>query len=335
MKYLLIIFTNLYLVNCQLRNINDFKMITWNSDGPKWNNIFDYFESSNADVMCVQECGTITKDAVLQDRLSPTVYLGWTPIDESLTILEYEIQSRGRTLYLYYYDRNTRTRRIEPNKNEFKKVLKKNSKRLNNNQQTSTKDRKLPIDESAKKQNMVVISREPARELYILPMIGSDQARLTSEDERYYINRPVIGIRIDDAVFLNIHAEPSSEKNEAVGIINEITDSMARIRPSLSWILMGDFNRDDNVLTLADISSISPNFISREIIRTGQPTRQLRVGQNNNNRALRELDYAIAMFPAGISSHKLVAQLLSFYFANHRIHYINGNSDHVPVIFTV
>lgn len=334
MKYF-IITISLYFctVYAQNRNINNFKMITWNSDGPKWDSVINYFEQSQADVMCVQECGNIASSNVRPtNRITPTVYLGTTPTTESLTILEYEMQSNGRILYIYYYDRNTRTAAIEPNKSEVKKFaksLKKKLKRLNNNKKVI--NRRPPIEDTTK-QNMVIISREPAQQLFILPMIGSDQQFLTPEDSRYYINRPVIGIRIDDAVFFNVHAEPSDVNNEVVGIINQITDDMILRFPTVSWILMGDFNRDDDVLFLADFESNSPNIINRDLIRTLEPTRQLRQGQSGTS-TLRRLDYAVARLPQG--TNRLVASLLSTYFTNHRIRYVNGNSDHIPVIITV
>ncbi|XP_055906676.1 cytolethal distending toxin subunit B-like [Eupeodes corollae] len=219
------------LTAAQIRNVHNFKIASWNTNGDRWKSVKRIMDSEAIDVMGVQEAGK------MPIPLAKVFIIGHV----SGRYQENEIDIAGNgitemmlenTYYVYYYDRTC-----------------------------PTSDRA-----QTKKQNMAIVSRERATEVFLLPPETRRNSRNKKEaecDERLFINRPTLGIRIGNAYFFTLHTEPTLQ-NEADLILNEINRFMNQVHPQATWILMGDFNRAPNtVLGLTQLgSSMKPEIIS-------------------------------------------------------------------------
>lgn len=156
--------------------------------------------------------------------------------------------------------------------------------------------------------NLAIISRSRAEEIIVFPTLLSGR-------------RPVIGIRIGDDYFFNLHAG-AHRNNEAPAQVIAIEQYMANIingtprtaaNPNANWMIMGDFNREP--VDLENHLPVPPPGTQRRIIYNGRSATQT---------SGRELDYAVAggaTVPGGGPAFLSVATLM------------NHMSDHVGVRF--
>ncbi len=156
------------------------------------------------------------------------------------------------------------------------------------------------IDTGANRVNLAIVSRIKADEIIILP-------------PPTVASRPLIGIRIGNDVFFNIHALANGGV-DAPAIINSVFDRF-RNMPNITWMILGDFNRSPESLrgTLGLETRVRVTFLA-------PPAPTQRSGGT--------LDWAIV----GNSARDLVRTTLVavLMLANLRTHLV---SDHFPVNF--
>ncbi|KEA45884.1 cytolethal distending toxin subunit B family protein [Campylobacter mucosalis] len=156
------------------------------------------------------------------------------------------------------------------------------------------------IDTGANRVNLAIVSRMIADEIIILPPPS-------------VASRPIIGIRIDNDVFFNIHALANGG-TDVPAIVNSVFDHF-RNRPEITWTILGDFNRSPDSL----LASLGLEVRTRTwILNPNAPTQ----------RSGGTLDYAIV----GNSSGRIITTALTavLMLANLRTHLV---SDHFPVNF--
>ncbi|AJC94656.1 cytolethal distending toxin subunit B family protein [Campylobacter volucris] len=85
------------------------------------------------------------------------------------------------------------------------------------------------IDVGANRVNFAIVSRQMADEVIVIqpPTVAS---------------RPIVGIRIGNEAFLNIHAIASGGTD--AGALVTAVDDYFRTRPNINWMVAGDFNRE-------------------------------------------------------------------------------------------
>lgn len=158
------------------------------------------------------------------------------------------------------------------------------------------------IDVGANRVNLAIVSRQRADEVFVIP-------------PPTVASRPILGIRIGNNAFFNIHALARGG-NDAGALITAV-DMQMRSQRNVDWIIAGDFNREPNMIT---------NLIDRELA-----TRINIVAQSSATQASgRVLDYAItgnSNTRATYVPPPLAAILL---LAGLRTHL---TSDHFPVNF--
>lgn len=94
------------------------------------------------------------------------------------------------------------------------------------------------VDVGANRVNLAIVSRVQADEVFVLP-------------PPTVASRPIIGIRIGNDAFFNIHALASGG-NDAGAIVAAV-DMFFRNRSDINWMILGDFNRESGALvTLLD-----------------------------------------------------------------------------------
>lgn len=275
----------------QKNHVHEFRSATWNTNGPRWN-VVESLMNHGLDVLAIQEAGNI---GGINSQLSiPAgnrlkICFGGYDIenDSDIGVQEYIWNTGSGIVYMYYYDN-----RIE---------------------NPSAPGRSPGIT----KQNMAIISRQRAGEIVIIPpevRHSSTNAAAENYQPRTFINRPVIGIRIANSVFCNIHPEPNRTSNEAPELINIIQQYMWNFFPDQTWMVLGDFNRRPDQLRSHLTQANAGRFI--DIIHSGQMTR-----------SSGELDYGIVGGPVihRTAFSGIVAQLLQMQVAN--------PSDHKPVRF--
>ena len=153
--------------------------------------------------------------------------------------------------------------------------------------------------------NLAIVSRKAAEEIFVFEAL-----------ER----RPVIGIRINNDYFFNLHAG-AHPYNEAALMINAIEMYMScnvlpRI-PSATWMIMGDFNREPFRGPDALYRSLIPvSGIEHRLINTNETT----------HTGGRELDYALLGGGFGAAHNTGPAFFSIATLTNHM-------SDHVGVRF--
>ncbi|MDL0088630.1 cytolethal distending toxin subunit B family protein [Campylobacter gastrosuis] len=155
--------------------------------------------------------------------------------------------------------------------------------------------------------NLAIASRRQADEVFLLPPPTT-------------ASRPMLGIRINNDAFFNIHALATGGP-DASAIVHNI-DLFFQSSPTLAntnWIIMGDFNREPGEL----LSSFELALRLRTRIITNNAITQIS--------ARRTLDYAIV----GNSNRAVVPAPLppisaSTFFSGFRTHIA---SDHFPVTF--
>ncbi|CAB3623637.1 endonuclease/exonuclease/phosphatase family protein [Candidatus Williamhamiltonella defendens] len=297
------------------RNIDNFQSATWNSDGARWDIVYALM-NMGLDIFAIQEAGSLGNiSGQLQNLAAAPLPICFRGIilaqDTYIGVSEYIWNVSGQTFYLYYYDNPVE----DPDESG-----------------TSTS-----------KQNMAIISRHRADEVIIIPkevrglsssynddpqvVNNISNTKKKSREDRIYVNRPVLGIRINNSVFFSIHPEPTRDRNEAGMLISSIQDYMQEYHQGRTWMVMGDFNRLPERLD-AEINRVSPpDNTFRETVSSGRITHPARrAGQTGA-----ELDYAVIGGPSNLSDdiHIQAVLLLSFFQQNR----IDNPSDHIPVKF--
>ncbi|CAB3623624.1 Putative cytolethal distending toxin nuclease subunit CdtB [Bacteriophage APSE-7] len=269
------------------QNINNFHTASWNSNGPRWF-VVQTLMNLGVDILAIQEAGSLN---TINDQLSslrnpiPICYDDFEfsrSVSSDFGFSEYVWTTGGQSFYIYYYH--------------------------------------TPVTGSAggvTKQNMAIVSRQRADEIIILPnqtINTPATAEEAEQDPRNFINRPVLGIRIANSVFFNIHPEPNRTRNEAPLLLNMIQNYMDSYYPNQTWMAMGDFNRTPAQLRPYIPAAGNSRFIN--ILNTGV-----------NTRVSGELDYAVVGGPSvnQAAINAIVASLLAMTVAN--------PSDHKPVRF--
>lgn len=263
------------------RNINNFRAITWNTNGARWDVVS--LLMLQADIIAIQEAGSLRSISGRPDGSGsqlqcppqqgrPDISFGDFVDIDNLGITEHIWESGNGRFYLYYYDRN-----VDGN------------------------------DQETPKQNIAIVSRERAHEIIILPLEMRDNA----PGNRMFINRPALGIRIENSIFFTIHPEPHMGRNEASTLINGIQTYVTEYDTALpTWMIMGDFNNIPNqIQNLNDIQGIERRLLSQDYA--------------THHRSV--LDYAFAGGPVHL------ANILAGLFAR-RIDNLHG-SDHYPIQF--
>lgn len=147
--------------------------------------------------------------------------------------------------------------------------------------------------------------------LAIATKVRADNVILLKRDRPFYDEeRPILGVRLGNDYFFNIHAVTGGGSN-APGLVNR-TYSYMQERNSNSWMLMGDFNRNSSSL----MDTIRRNYgaIVNEVATISQDLETQISGGN--------LDYAVD--PVAISADH---QAVRYDDAARQ------DSDHYPVKF--
>ncbi|RXK33846.1 hypothetical protein BBD39_07330 [Arsenophonus endosymbiont of Bemisia tabaci Asia II 3] len=269
------------------QNINNFHTVSWNSNGPRWL-VVQTLMNLRVDILAIQEAGDLNAINNELTSLRNPIPICYDDFEFSqsgaadLGFNEYEWTTRGQSFYIYYYN--------------------------------------TPVTGTAggvTKQNIAIVSRQRADEIMILPnqTINTPQtAGEASQNPRTFINRPVLGIRIANSVFFNIHPEPNRARNEAPILLNMIQNYMDSYYPNQTWMAMGDFNRTPTELRPDLPAAGNGRFIN--ILNTGV-----------NTRVSGELDYAVVGGPIANQAtiNAIVAAMLAMPVPN--------PSDHLPVKF--
>lgn len=166
------------------------------------------------------------------------------------------------------------------------------------------------VDVGANRVNLAIVSRYQAEEVFVIaPTTSVLQAR------------PAIGIRVGDNVFFSAHAL-SSGGADAPSLITNIFHFFMQTqeRRGLSWIVVGDFNR--NPLTLERALQREPGVGNNTfIVAPAEPT----------HRSGSILDYAVvhdASLTTGHQQNQTLNASLMFNQVRSQI-----TSDHFPVSF--
>lgn len=150
--------------------------------------------------------------------------------------------------------------------------------------------------------NLAIVSITQADETFVFPSLPGG-------------SRPVIGIRVGDSYYFNMHAgaHPNNEAPDQVRAIEHyMVNNVLNNNRNANWMIMGDFNRIPGIL----INSLSlPIGFRREILNSRQPTHSSGF----------ELDYAVGGRGTGIIQ---VPGMSARIMAN--LHVV---SDHLPVLF--
>lgn len=283
------------------RDVKDFIFGTWNTNGARWNDVRNLMVNGQFDVLAIQEAGALPTSSRNEGSVTEShdynsivneaqrlCYIGEMNQNDVLfgTVREYSWQtSRGESFYLYYYDR--RDHYVMSNGNQYPRV------------------------------NTAIITRQRADNIFFTAPIYTNQRRTN-------INRPIIGIRLENAVFFNVHAAPDrGGRNEAGSAVNIIRDYMAMNSPNHTWAMIGDFNRIPSELNSEILSSTPPMQTFIENVHTGESTHE-----SPNPSSSRELDYGVLGGSASHSDHH-VSAIIALYLLQLSM----NPSDHKPVKF--
>ena len=167
------------------------------------------------------------------------------------------------------------------------------------------------IDVGARRVNLAIVSARQADEVFVI----------RQETIAPQVSRPVIGIRLGNDVFFNIHALASGG-GDATALVTAVHDHFLD-SPNLNWMIAGDFNRDPASL----LSGLDTRITNHTRIVTQNSATHFSRGAAN-----RILDYAVV----GRSSRDARAHLTLpaitalLMAASVRSHL---SSDHFPVRF--
>lgn len=154
-------------------------------------------------------------------------------------------------------------------------------------------------DIGANRVNLAIVSRTRADEIIILPPPTA-------------VSRPIIGIRIANDAFMNIHALASGGGDSAA-LINSVADRF-RAHPEITWMVMGDFNAN-------------PERVQLNLSLQTRARLEFLAPPSSTQRSGGVLDWAVVGSQRGRVGTALAAVLM---LANLRTHIV---SDHFPVNF--
>lgn len=106
--------------------------------------------------------------------------------------------------------------------------------------------------------NTAIVSRYRADDIYVLP----------AEPATSSTRRPILGIRIGNSAFFNIHAAAIGGGNEAPEQVIAVENAMRNhINNVSSWMILGDYNRSPNSLILSSAFGRNPtnNHFTRQV----------------------------------------------------------------------
>ncbi|KAM8718059.1 hypothetical protein ACLKA7_004719 [Drosophila subpalustris] len=194
----------------------DKSFLTWNTQGATWPTVVRFL--GQYDVLAIQESGALypsnaarqfpyrleidTTDTVVADVDDNGIS---NIMGSAEYVQSYKFTVNGNTYYLYYYER-----------------------RVDN-----ATHQNIHGDQS--QQNMAIISNKRAATVYFIPPDSNF-------DWRTDINRPILGIRLDNYMIFTTHTDPTRGTNEINLSISKVVRYMAAACHHLKWILMGDFN---------------------------------------------------------------------------------------------
>lgn len=239
------------------KSVADFSFVTWNADGGQhWDAVKHYFLKSNVDLMAIQaaaelpyypslDAQTVFR-AVPEGDSVPNKFLGATATKPAIEIEEYLWNLTDHDqLYLYYYGGRNGPPKEAPHSD--------------------------PPPSGT--QNLAILSRHKAHKLFLLPMVDSKGESVEPTDEGTH--SPLMGLRIESALFLNFHSEDRDDTaTKSTAVVNRITNITATHYPTLTWVLMGDF--DQTPANLAEALAHLPGppaDIFRRVVATGAATR--------------------------------------------------------------
>ena len=134
------------------------------------------------------------------------------------------------------------------------------------------------------------------------------------------VSRPVIGIRLGNDVFFNIHALARGG-GDATALVTAVHDNFLN-RTNLNWLIAGDFNRDPANL----LSGLDTRITNHTRIVTQNSATHFSMGAAN-----RILDYAIVGRSSNDRSRLALPTITALLMAaSVRLHL---SSDHFPVRF--
>ncbi|WP_066389260.1 cytolethal distending toxin subunit B family protein [Helicobacter himalayensis] len=167
------------------------------------------------------------------------------------------------------------------------------------------------IDVGARRVNLAIVSGSQADEVFVI----------SQNTVAPNVSRPVIGIRVGNDAFFNIHALASGG-GDATALVTAVHDNFLN-RTNLNWIIAGDFNRDPASL-LAGLDTRITNHT--HIVTQNSATHFSGTGAN------RILDYAVVgrSSPdarARFAPPAITALLMATSVRSHL------SSDHFPVRF--
>ena len=167
------------------------------------------------------------------------------------------------------------------------------------------------IDAGARRVNLAIVSGRQADEVFVI-----SQNTIAPE-----VSRPVIGIRLGNDVFFNIHALARGG-GDAAALVTAVHDRFVD-QPNLNWLIAGDFNRDPANL----LSGLDTRITNHTRIVTQNSATHFSMGAAN-----RILDYAIVGRSSSETRTRLALPAITALLmaASVRSHL---SSDHFPVRF--
>lgn len=148
------------------------------------------------------------------------------------------------------------------------------------------------IDLGANRVNLAIVSQRMADEILLLP-------------PPTVASRPILGIRIGRDAFFNIHAL-SRGGNDGGAILHAI-DAALRPTPDISWMVLGDFNREPNNLRelvdrelLSRISFFAPPSLTQT---SGRTLDYAVTGSSDTTRRYQAPLLTAVLFLAGLRSY--------------------------------
>lgn len=167
------------------------------------------------------------------------------------------------------------------------------------------------IDAGARRVNLAIVSGRQADEVFVI-----SQSTIAPE-----VSRPVIGIRLGNDVFFNIHALARGG-GDAAALVTAVHDHFVG-QPSINWLIAGDFNRDPANL----LSGLDTRITNHTRIVTQNSATHFSMGAAN-----RILDYAIVGRSSSETRTRLALPAITALLmaASVRSHL---SSDHFPVRF--
>ncbi|AYB48739.1 hypothetical protein CJJ19_03870 [Candidatus Williamhamiltonella defendens] len=328
------------ICNAQNRHVNDFHFATWNSRSAHWPTIIQFMIDGNLDVLTVQEAGRLPGAEGIESRPPQRSSETYSRYQRRLEIIQAERDEARRTegrisLYdnvnhsmpqLCYIGRSAGDADVSSYVEEYVWTTPSNGIFYLYYYDRRTHEQRENADQSPSTQgiNIAIITRQRADRNFFMIPVNRGGAEIQAGNNRFGINRPVIGVQLENAVFFDIHAEPVDTRNEASAVVNIIQNYMANNYPMLTWAATGDFNRPTNTVNL---SPPSANTFTN-LLSSGRITHPSE-GRGRSE----ELDYGFWGGPIANQVRMASITLLTDYIQNQIGRFIPNPSDHIPVKF--